>query len=78
MSTQIAVIDRGRVIQQASRGNLRTPDRRLFAAFIGHSNLLTARIRPSTRETVVVTVEGGMELTLGLPMTVKTLQPATP
>jgi len=74
MSTQIAVIDRGRVIQQGKpREIYETPADDFVAAFIGQSNLLPARIDRVLSESVVVTVEGGMELTLGLPMPVKTI-----
>lgn len=73
MSTQIAVIDRGRVVQQGKpREIYEQPADDFVAAFIGQSNLLPAKIDRVLDETVVVTVEGGMKLTLALPATAKT------
>jgi spermidine/putrescine ABC transporter ATP-binding subunit len=74
MSTQIAVIDRGRVVQQGKpREIYETPADDFVAAFIGQSNLLTARIDRVLGELAIVTLEGGMKLTLKRPKTVKTI-----
>ena len=74
MSTQIAVIDRGRVVQQGKpREIYETPADDFVAAFIGQSNLLTARIDRVLGELVIVTVEGSMELKLRRPKTVKSI-----
>jgi len=74
MSTQIAVIDRGRIVQQGKpREIYETPADDFVAAFIGQSNLLTARVVRVLGESVIVTVEGGMELTLKKPKAGETI-----
>jgi len=74
MSTQIAVIDRGRVVQQGKpREIYEQPADDFVAAFFGQSNLLPAKIDRVHDESVVVTVDGGMELTLVLSATAKTV-----
>jgi len=70
MSTQIAVIDRGRVVQQGKpREIYEQPADDFVAAFIGQSNLLPATIDEVHGKAITVTVAGGMKLELAMPST---------
>jgi len=68
MSTQIAVIDRGRVVQQGKpREIYEQPADDFVAAFIGQSNLLPATIDQVRGEMAAVAVEGGTIVELAIP-----------
>ena len=69
MSTRIAVINQGQVVQQGEpRAIYEQPANDFVAAFIGQSNLLSATIDRVLAHSIAVTIEGGMKIELATPM----------
>ena len=68
MSTRIAVINQGQVVQQGEpRAIYEQPANDFVAAFIGQSNLLSATIDRVLGHAIAVTIEGGMKIELATP-----------
>jgi len=67
MSTRIAVIGHGEVVQQGEpREIYEQPANDFVAAFIGQSNLIPATIDQVLNQKVIISIEGGIKLEVGL------------
>jgi iron(III) transport system ATP-binding protein len=68
MSTRIAVMDQGRVVQEGMpRAIYEHPAHRFVAGFVGQSNLFTGRVRDNSGDRLEIVTENGGVIQAGLP-----------